>query len=187
MSGKDRMLAGLRARIVTDLCLREWRDVWFFPRYEGVQGWRGTQRIMFVGLNPSTGRFASRHDRYFYAQLKRHGLAHAHLTDAIKERAVGNKVKTIRSDDPRMRRYQRYLLKEIEIIRPRLIVAMGRAAHEILTEKWKQKLKDVDVVYLQHYAWRFGKRRQFARRMAEIRRKYGENGRARLNALNSPA
>ena len=168
MREKRRMLARLRERIVRDVCLNDWRDIWFFPRRDGVEGWRGTQRIMFIGLNPSTGRFASKYDRYFYAQLKRQRFGHAHLTDAIKERAVADKVKTIRSDAPRMERYRRYLLKEIEIIRPRRIVALGRTAHDILTKEWNLK----GVVYIPHYAWRFGKRRQFAVAMAKIRREY---------------
>jgi hypothetical protein len=55
--GKAHRLARLRARIVREVYLAEWRDVWFFPAFEGVRGWQGTQDIMFVGLNPSTGRF----------------------------------------------------------------------------------------------------------------------------------
>lgn len=45
-------LARLRAQIVRDLYLDEWREVCFFPAWDGVRGWQGTQDIIFVGLNP---------------------------------------------------------------------------------------------------------------------------------------
>jgi len=57
MIEKLKRLEALRARIVRELYLDEWRDVWFFPRFDGVDGWRGTERVMFVGLAPSTGHF----------------------------------------------------------------------------------------------------------------------------------
>lgn len=168
MREKREMLERLRARIVREVYLQEWYEVWFFPPRNGVEGWRGTQRIMFVGLNPSTGRFQSKYDKYFYAQLRQQGFGRAHLTDVIKERAVGDEVKTIRDDAPRMKRYEGYLREELGIIGPRLIVALGHKAHDILTKEWNLK----GAVYIPHYAWRFGKRRQFAAAMARIRREY---------------
>jgi hypothetical protein len=125
MPDKARRLARLRARIVRELYLNEWRDVWFFPAFEGVQGWQGTQDILFVGLNPSLGHFPDSPCRRFYTHLKRQGFAKAHLTDVIKERAAGRTVDTITQDAERIRRHRRYLLAEIAILRPRLIVAMG--------------------------------------------------------------
>src|SRR5262249_7839188 len=121
MRKKQRMLEKLRRRIVSDLFLDDWRDVWFFPTSDKIEGWRGprvdgwhgTQDIMFVALNPSTGRFPSAYDKNFYATLRRQRFARAHLSDTIKERAVGGEVKAIREDTRRMERYRRYLLKEI--------------------------------------------------------------------------
>src|SRR5438093_5229850 len=165
MRENGRRLATLRARIVRDLYLNGWRDVWFFPRFDGVEGWRGTQRIMFVGLNPSTGRFAGDADRRFYAQLKRKGFGRAHLTDAIKERAVGRDVEKIERDPARMERYRRYLREEIDIIRPRLIVAMGHRAHRILRD-WLGS--DAPVRPIPHYSARFpspATRRRFAAKL----------------------
>src|SRR3989442_11748225 len=115
MIEKLKRLEALRARIVRELYLDEWRDVWFFPPFDGVAGWRGTQRVMFVGLAPSTGRFPTEADRSsnparrLYAQLKRHGFGRAHLTDVIKERAVGRDVEEIERNKARMERYRRYL------------------------------------------------------------------------------
>ena len=169
---KGRMLAGLRARIVRELYLNEWHEVWFFPPFDGVEGWRGTQRIMFVGLNPSTGRFGTDADRLLYAQLKGKGFARAHLTDVIKERAIGRDVDKIERDAARMERYRRYLREEIDIIRPRLIVAMGHRAYLILRD-WLGS--EAPVRRIPHYSARFpspATRRRFAAKMAEIRREY---------------
>lgn len=167
-----RMLAALRARIVKELYLDEWRDVWFFPPLDGVEGWRGAQRIMFVGLNPSMGRFASDADRRFYAQLKRRGFGRAHLTDVIKERAVARDVEEIERDTERMERYRRYIQEEIDIIRPRLIIAMGHRACRILRD-WLGS--EAPVRCIPHYSARFpnaATRRRFAAKIAEIQHEY---------------
>ena len=127
---------------------------------------------MFVGLNPRTGRFAGDADRRFYAQLKQKELGRAYLTDLIKERAVGRDVEKIEHDAERMARYRRYLREEIDIVRPRLIVAMGRGAHRILRD-WLEP--DPRVRRIPHYSARFpsaATRRGFAAKVAEIRREY---------------
>lgn len=169
---KDRMLVGLRTRIVRELYLYEWREVWFFPPFDGVEGWRGTQRIMFVGLNPSTGRFGTDADRLLYARLKRNGFARAHLTDVIKERAIGRDVDKIERDAARMERYRKYLRREVDIIRPRLIVAMGHRAYRFVAD-WLGS--QAPVRRIPHYAARFpssATRRQFTAKIAGIRHEY---------------
>ena len=181
MTEKRKRLEDLRVRIVRELYLDEWRDVWFFPPFEGVAGWRGTQRVMFVGLAPSTGRFPTEADRSsnparrLYAQLKRHGFGRARLTDVIKERAVGRDVEEIERNKARMERYRRYLLKEIEIIQPRLIVAMGHRAYRILSD-WRDRLgSEAPVMRIPHYSVRFpsaATRRRFTAKVTEIRRRY---------------
>ncbi len=74
MTEKLRMLERLRERIVRELYLRRWREVWFFPPYDGVEGWCGTKPVFFVGLNPSTSGFPNEADRHFYGLLREHGL-----------------------------------------------------------------------------------------------------------------
>jgi uracil-DNA glycosylase len=164
-------LTQLRARIVREIYLDGWREVWFFPQDNGVDGWHGTQDIMFVGLNPSTGRFGSPADRFFYAQLRRNGFRNAHLTDVIKERAQGRDVPKIERNPTRMRRYCRYLLAEIRIIRPRLVVGMGKQAYDLLVKCLGRHA----VRHIPHYAPRFptgGTRRRYRAKIAEIRRQY---------------
>ena len=173
MNDKARKLARLRARMVKALYLTEWREVWFFPRFDGVDGWQGTQGIMFVDLNPSTGWFPTRADQLLYRQLRLKGFRRAHLTDLIKEREQGLQVENIERDPVRMGRYRRYLAAEIKIIRPRLIVAMGRRAYRILTT-WLPS--DPRVKRIRHYAARFSTgatRRGFAADMTRIRTEYG--------------
>lgn len=172
MEQKARGLALLRERIIRDLFVNEWRDVWFFPPFNGVDGWAGTQDIMFVGLNPSTGRFPSIADRNFYAVLKRTGLEHAHLTDVIKERARGPDVARIERDPARMDRYWRYLREEIEILCPRLIVGLGQRALRLLTDR---RGSEAPLKGIPHYAQLFpspATRRQFTRELQSARAHY---------------
>ena len=181
MTEKLKRLDDLRARIVRELYLDEWRDVWFFPPFDGVAGWRGTQRVMFVGLAPSTGYFPTEADRSsnparrLYAQLKRNGFGRAHLTDVIKERAVGRDVGEIERDKARMERYRRYFRREIEIVQPRLIVAMGHRTDRIL-RGWRGRLgTEAPVLRIPHYSARFSSaatRRCFTAKVTEIRRRY---------------
>jgi uracil-DNA glycosylase len=71
-----------------------------------------------------------------------------------------------------MERYRHYLQKEIEIIRPHLIVAMGDRTHGILKD-WLGS--DARVTPSQHYSVRYAnavKRRRFTLTLTDIRREY---------------
>src|SRR5262245_33907930 len=108
-SWKSQMLMRLRERIVRDVQIIEWRDAWFFPQRDGVDGWRGVGRVMVVGLNPSTTYEWTPTVQRFYAVLKRLGLQHAHLTDALKERMTAQEVGRVLAnpDGPAMARNRR--------------------------------------------------------------------------------
>lgn len=82
----EEQLSELRSRIIHELYVERGREVWFYPSHDGVSGWSGTARIMFVGLAPSTGYFPKGPDKVLYASLKAQGLGNAHLTDALKIR-----------------------------------------------------------------------------------------------------
>ncbi len=99
MAEKLRLLEELRERIVKEVYLRQWREVWFFPPYRGVGGWCGTWPAFFVGLNVSTGHFPDRATKRLYRQLRKHGLGSVHLTDLVKERATSEEAKAIFRDD----------------------------------------------------------------------------------------
>jgi hypothetical protein len=72
-------------------------NVWFLEKIDGysrlarVNGFLGTQDIAFIGLNPSTSRFPTNADKYFYSQLLRHGFDDAHLSDLVKIKAENKK------------------------------------------------------------------------------------------------
>jgi len=179
-SGKGLALLRLRARIVREVLVARWQDVWFFPAHDGVHGWQGTQDIMFVGLNPSTGRFPSRSDGFLYQTLADCGFERAHLTDVIKERAPGAEVGVLRKDSKRMRAYRLYLRAEAKIVEPRLIVAMGKQAKRIL-DQWFPK--DERVRGMPHYAQRIATprtHRRFRAALKKIQREYVARGRGRV-------
>ena len=150
----------LRQKIVNEMYLDRWLDVWFFPRHAGVAGWEGTQGVMFVGLNPSTGAFPNKADDFLYIQLKAHRFAEAHLTDLIKLRATGQKalswykaMRYRRFEDDTERQLldmqSGYLVEEQAILKARLIVAMGKGRAELLKGLFGPSVR---VEEMAHYA-----------------------------------
>ena len=166
-------LKGLRSRIIQEEYVDNWREVWFFPKHRGVSGWRGTQDIIFVGLNPSKGHFPSQHDEFLYKQLKRNGFDRAHLTDIVKIKATRKGRGKLFQSEVTMLKHMSYLLEEIEIIHPRLVVVMGGKCRELLQE-WLSE--DVHKVrHMPHYAPQARikeQRKNFRKRMKEIREEY---------------
>ncbi|MFQ5956576.1 MAG: hypothetical protein ACE5KK_02255 [Candidatus Brocadiales bacterium] len=86
-------LQDLRSDIIDKIFKDQWHDVWFYPRYKGVEGYFGIQNVIFLCINPSTGNFPSKADELFYDELCRQGFHEAHLTDIFKQRAKGNNPK----------------------------------------------------------------------------------------------
>lgn len=124
-------LQALKVRIERETA----REVWFYPRVLGVKGWEGTGRIMFVGLNPSTGRFPSRADNVLYERLGEYGFENAHLSDAIKCRAKSKEVDGWRSQPDHMGFVQTqlgYLREELKILDPALVVPFGPKCYQLL-------------------------------------------------------
>ena len=149
-------LQKLRRKIVLKLEVDDWREVWFFRPYKGVKGFLGTQDIIFVGLAPSTGHFPSRYDRFFYEQLKKHGFANAHITDIVKVRMLGSAVEEFLGNQTAFDEQLRFLMKEIGIVAPKLIVGLGHRSYNLL----EQKVKGYKLIELRHYSTlRFPKNR----------------------------
>ncbi len=100
---------------------------WLFPTSGKVKGFLGTGDIMFVGERPSTGEFGSRSDLLLYTLLEKYGVADAHLTDIIKTRGkVGERY----PDD--IAQHRRVFDREMEIVKPRLVIAFGQKVHDLL-------------------------------------------------------
>lgn len=163
----------LRSFITLDL-LPLWKEAWFYPELGRVRGWQGTQDIMFVALNPSYGsRFPSPADHFFYRELDSHSLGNAHLTDAVKSRERKKDMPEVKGDTSYMSRQRLYLQWEMDILQPRLIVAVGEDALKILNG-WFPADNRVRLEPLPHYAWaqRYGHQDVFRRELCKLRQEY---------------
>ena len=169
---KRKRLAMLRKEIINRDEIERWLEVWFFPEYKGVKGFLGTQDVMFVGSNPSTGRFPSKYDVrpkmvvvWFYEQLRKHGFENAHITDLMKIRASGKEVDELFGNQSLFNEQLKFLMKEVEIVRPKMVVAMGNKCYNILKER-----VDIKIVKILHYSsTRFPKNKaKLASQMAKI-------------------
>lgn len=153
-------LASLRRRIIDEIFIQRWREVWFWPSRDGVSGFMGTAPVMFVGLNPSAGSRRPRPkptDAFFYATLRKYRLQDAHLTDAFKVRAGAWELPALMADETIARLNRSYLLEEVRIVRPRAVVAMGWKAFHLLRE-WRVVPEEI-LVRAVHPAWgRWGSR-----------------------------
>jgi uracil-DNA glycosylase len=166
-----RRLDHLREAIISELCVKRWYDVWFFPKSDGVNGWGGTDQVMFIGLNPSSGRFPSRATDLFYRELKRHGFGNAHLTDVFKIRSTPAELKSIRDNATLVGLHREYLSKEIDILKPDLLVALGDDTFKIL-QSWLGPIRRPRLVKIHHYSWasRYKKHRILSEDMKGIKR-----------------
>ena len=127
----------------------------------------GTQDIIFVGSNPSYNVFPTRYTDFFYEQLKVNGFNEAHLTDLIKIRSKNENADKVIQDN--LKSQTEYLQKELEIIKPKLIVVMGNRSQQFFNE-----LDYKEYVNITHYSSiRFPKNKErFIQDMKDIRKKY---------------
>jgi hypothetical protein len=160
----------LRKEIISELCVKRWHDVWFFPAREDVNGWRGTGPVMFIGPNPSRGHFPSHADLFFYEQLRHNGFSNAHLTDVFKICATSEEMKHHRADRSLVRLHQSYLSKEIEIIDPSLLVAMTDETLKTL-RGWLPSSLHTRLTKIHHYSWanRYNRREEFSKDIKRVR------------------
>lgn len=147
MKEKTKELEDLRRKIIKEVFIERWKDVWFYPEHNGIKGWLGTQNIMFVGSNPSYNTFPTKYTDFFYDQLKKNGFKNAHLTDLIKIRAPGRKADQVIRDN--WDKQKEFFQKEIKIIKPILIVIMGNRCEEALK---RFKYQDERFVKVYHYS-----------------------------------
>ena len=177
MDNKKKALKILRKKIIDELFVDRWHDVWFFPNKDGVKGWQGTAPILFVGLNPSTGpgHFPSPADQIFYSCLAKNGFCNAHITDIYKIRATGQKLPEIQRNNCLLRLNRNYLLDEVNILQPRLVVALGEASHHML-RKWLSGINKEQLLRVPHYSWayRWGKKARFSKEMNDVRKRYSD-------------
>ena len=134
------------------------QEAWFYPKYNRVKGFFGTQDIILLGLNPSSGIFPSEKDILFYDLLKKKGLANVHITDLIKIRAKNKEVEELLSDKKLMKKQIRFFEVELFLIKPKIIITIGLQCNNLL----KQYFPKIDSTYIikniKHYSFRYQKR-----------------------------
>jgi hypothetical protein len=134
-------------------------QTFFFEKHMSVKGFMGTDPIWFICYKPSENSegFPTRHDELFYETLKRYSLENAHITDVSKIK--GSAEDEITSEE--LEGNLPFLRREVELLEPDLIVAVGRKA--------EREVEEIDImselpkafVYHYTYASRFGHRDEF--------------------------
>ena len=124
---------------------------WFYPEYEGVKGFLGTQDIFLVGLNPSSGTFPSKKDKKLYDILKKEGLENIHITDFIKVRAKNKEVPDILKNQELVEEQINFFRREIDILNPKIIIALGLQCKKLLNDNFPK----VKIERIKHYGYRY--------------------------------
>ena len=128
------------------------RKPWFFNGdNEDMPGYFGTG-VFFVSQRPSLGEkhnYSLKRVHRFYRLLKEHGFENAHLTDLVKCKSLTGPCTTEEKNNCIF-----WLLKEIQILKPRLIVAVG---NEVFNELKKHDLSPARLEKILHYSQKYEK------------------------------
>ncbi len=131
------------------------QEAWFYPKYNGVMGFSGTQDIIILGLNPSSGKFPSEKDKLFYNLLKEKGLEYIHLTDFIKIRAKNKQVVNLITNSELMKKQSDFFSDELFIIKPKIIITIGGQCDNLLKQYFNNIDKSYKVFQIKHYSYRY--------------------------------
>lgn len=129
-------------------------DLFFFPEFQGVKGYWGTDPVWFLGPKPSKGGpgFPSSADELLYETLAEYGFENAHITDLSKERGTVPDGGIPHEEITRIRPYFR---REVEILQPEVILAMSRKMETAL--KYMAVTDGIEIGYVHHYSWADGR------------------------------
>ena len=144
------------------------KDFWLFPSQDSVKGFLGTDPIFIVGDQPSTDEWPPEHPhrKVFYETLQNVGLANAHLTDLYKKRGLSNSLE--QSIPPDFPHHLSLFKEEIEILKPKLIVALGQLAQRLLIQNLKDWSLVVPRIWHFSYVVRAGRESEYAANMRDI-------------------
>ena len=127
---------------------------WFYPSEEGVMGFDGTQDIILLGLNPSSGEFKD-NDRKLYGLLKEKGFVDIHITDFIRLKAKNKEVKKrFIGNEKLMKEQVAFFKEELSIIKPKIIIALGVDCYKLLNKYFPEMFLDnspCKVIKILHY------------------------------------
>jgi len=145
--------------------IRSHEDWWLFPSQDSIQGFMGTDPIFIVGDQPSKSEWPPSHPnrRAFYGHLKKVGVPNAHLTDIYKRRGKSGALRAGLPDD--FHDHVSLFLKEIEILQPTRIVALGHLAHSLLIQHVAEWRPTFRRIWHFSYVVRYGKLSQYEANM----------------------
>ena len=124
---------------------------WTFPRQGPIEGFFGVRPLIVIGDQPSTASWPEAHPSraLLYGTLARLGVPDAHLTDVIKRRGRGSESRKSLPTDFSV--HVDLLRREIDIIQPFRIVALGVCAEQLLLEHLPEVREKVRRVW--HFAF----------------------------------
>ena len=143
------------------------KDWWLFPDQGSIQGFMGTDPVFIVGDQPSKSEWPPEHPnrRAFYGLLQKIGAPNVHLTDLYKKRGECGALRTGLPDD--FEEHVNLFRREIEILQPIRIVALGHLAHQLLMQHVPECKPMLRLIWHFSYAVRYGKLSQYE---ADMRR-----------------
>lgn len=152
------------------------QEVWFYPEYEGVRGFSGTQDIILLGLNPSSGIFPSEKDKLLYKLLKEKGLEFIHITDFVKVRAKNKYVIDLITNSNLMKKQSDFFSDELNIIKPKIIITMGIQCNNLLRQYFPKIESLCKVFQINHYGYRFKSTKELfdgiSKQLNEVKKEY---------------
>lgn len=81
--------------------------------------------------DPTNNFYIGPTDKKFVRLLNKHGLGGSYITDIVK---IANPVMRLSSIEKTVKDHSKFLIKEVEAIKPSIIVALGDDAHKRLRE-----------------------------------------------------
>ena len=122
---------------------------------------------MFVCQRPASGgTFPSKADKLFYKYLSRYGFEDAHITDLVKCSDKAGKL-----DSATVRNCLPILVEEIGLLKPDLIVAVGKDTEKEIEKQVKPRLDpgvQVEEIYHYSYVSRYGREKKLRKQMRRI-------------------
>jgi len=103
-------------------------------------------------------------DKFFQEMLIKYGVAGSYITDIVKERNVPR-----RPTKEEVKKWLPFLLKEIEIVKPKAIIVLGKRTYEASFKSFVEPLipKGVFIDYVFHYSSQVP-RNKFEKRFSEV-------------------
>lgn len=153
-----------------ELCELEYNKKNISKGFGKLYGWRGGTkkcRFMFLGMNPSYNRFAGHEyafggiegspgpGREFNKLLKETGIFDEIFVDNIVHCSTSaNSI-----NDTYSKACFQFLLEELQILKPKIIIAMGKQVFEILLDRCRENNIQIPLKFIWHPSYVFSYQR----------------------------